>query len=168
MISMPLILKTEKNYNTKKNAYIELYNNNEKEINNKYDDLIVKQENDTKSKIQKVEEEYSERVKDLTTNLNDIQNNKIKYQIELAEIILNTYKMCKSNYFYKINLYNLMVYFYNDKDIFEKVVLKEINNSENKDKLKELILRKTELKTINFVYSYATSIYIIKYIDFYA
>ena len=35
-----------------------------------------------------------------------------------------------------------MIYFYNDKEIFEKVVLKEINNSQNKDKLHELILRK--------------------------
>ena len=35
-----------------------------------------------------------------------------------------------------------MIYFYNDKDIFDNVVLKEINNSENKDKLFELILKK--------------------------
>ena len=148
--NLPNILKTEKNYNTKKNSYIELYNNNEKEINNKYDDLIVKQENETKSKILKFEKECNERINDLITNLNDLQNNKIKYQIELAEIILNTYKMCKSNYFYKINLYNLMIYFYNDKDIFEKVVLEEINNSENKDKLYELILRKkNEFNNLN-------------------
>ena len=43
-------------------------NNNEKEINNKYDDLIVKEENKTKSKITKLEEECNERVKDLITN----------------------------------------------------------------------------------------------------
>jgi len=66
--SIPSILKTEKDYNTQKNSYIELNNNNEKEINNKYDDLIVKEENKTKSKITKLEEECNERVKDLITN----------------------------------------------------------------------------------------------------
>jgi len=148
--SIPSILKTEKDYNTQKNSYIELYNNKEKEINNKYDDLIVKEENETKKKIQKLEEECKEKVKELINNLNDVQNNKIKYQIELAEIILDTYKICKSNYYYKMNLYNLMIYFYNDKDIFEKVVVKEINNSQNKEKLYELILRKkNEFNNLN-------------------
>ena len=66
--SIPSILKTEKDYNTQKNSYIELNNNNEKEISNKYDDLIVKEENKTKSKITKLEEECNERVKDLITN----------------------------------------------------------------------------------------------------
>ena len=66
--SIPSILKTEKDYNTQKNSYIELNNNNEKEKSNKYDDLIVKEENKTKSKITKLEEECNERVKDLITN----------------------------------------------------------------------------------------------------
>ena len=148
--NIPSILKTEKDYNTQKNSYIELYNKNEKEINNKYDDLIVKEENKTKIKIQKLEEECKEKVKELKNNLNDVQNNKIQYQIELSEIILDTYKICKSNYYYKMNLYNLMIYFYNDKDIFEKVVLKEINNSQKKDKLYELKLRKkNEFNNLN-------------------
>ena len=124
----------EKEYNEELESIQNEYNNNIEKINDKYNKLIEQKNLDYEDKIKKLEKKFE-------TDL----NNKIKYQIEFVEIILNTYQACKSNYYYKMNLYNLMIYFYNDKDIYEKVILKEINNSKNKDKLYQLISEKKDI-----------------------
>ena len=144
-------LKSEKDFFNEKKNFEDKYIITKKEINDKYEDQIKKIKNECNNKLAKLENEYKNITQNLENDINILQN-KIKYQILFLEIILNTYEINKSNYYYKINFYNLMVYFYNDKNIFDNIILKEINNSENRDKLYNLIInKKNKINNINII-----------------
>ena len=145
------------------------YKNQINELKNNYDKSIIENKKINDNEIQKIKDEYKNKInvsqknyesnfkqldEDYNNNINNISkelkdfklNNYIN-QIKFGETIYNTYNIHKFNYYNIINMYNLMRIYYNNKEIYDKVVLKEINKKPNN---KDLLAFIEEKKTKKF------------------
>ena len=140
-------------------------------INNGYENDIKENEKSKNDEIKKIEEFYSCKIKEninkCNLNIEDLDReckeiiskvekqkddfiiNKNKAQIILGETIYNNYNTEKGNILYTKNMYNLMYIYYNNNQIFEKIILKTINNWKNE--YRQSIIAKKDNKLKNFI-----------------
>ena len=155
------------------------YKNNLEQIKNKYkesEELI----NQVKEKYKKIKDdckkqydsdlneiniEYKNEIEKRQKEIEKIKDN-YENQIKLGEIIFNTYKECKFNYFNAKNIYNLMTSYYKNKKIYENIIIKYIYNKNDKDLI---LLTQQKAKTTfeNFVGNYENK-FILKNIKYFS
>ena len=111
-------------------------NDNEiQKIKDEYENKINESKKNYDSNIKQLDENYNNNINNISKELKDFKLNNYINQIKFGETIYNTYNLHKSNYYNIINMYNLMRFYYNNKEIYDKIVLKEINKSNDKDLL---------------------------------
>ena len=87
-----------------------------KGVQNKYD-----------SDIKELNQNYQKSLENIEKSKDDFIVNIYENQIKLGETIYNTFKLHKANYFNVKNMYNLMINYYNNEEIYNNIVLKIIN-----------------------------------------
>ena len=125
----------------------ETENNN---INNKYKLMYDKEIVMNRSKIKELNIIYNK-------NKENIKNNKkmdnILSIVKLIEIIVNTYNLCNNNYFYCININNIINKYKNTNIFFENGTCYDIINKENY-KYKDCKNINVELEKFNIIEEY--------------
>ena len=153
------------------------YKNKLEKIKNKYkkNEELIKQEKEKYKKIKddikqkydadlnEINIEYKNEIEKRQKEIEKIKDN-YENQIKIGKIIFNSYKECKFNYFNAKNMYNLITNYYKNKNIYENIIIKYLNNRNDKD-LSLLIKQKAETTFENFIDN-NKNIYILKNIKF--
>ena len=115
------------------------YEKENNKINNKYK-LKEKKENKIyEYKIDEIDKKYNERINDLNYDLKTINLININ---KINKLVYNTYKSYNDNYYNCVNINNILLSYYKNEDINNKIIKTILSN--NYDEKLKIILRKRE------------------------
>ena len=117
----------------------EKYEKKINEINNKYKLKNNKENIVYEFKIKKLDKEYNEKIKNFKSDIKIEDMTNLK---KINEIVYNTYKVCNDNYYNSVNINNILLSYYKNEYIKNKIMKRILNN--NYEKLLKIILKKRE------------------------
>ena len=117
----------------------EKYEKKINEINNKYKLKNNKENIVYEFKIEKLDKEYNEKIKNFKYDIKIEDMTNLK---KINEIVYNTYNVCNDNYYNSVNINNILLSYYKNEYIKNKIMKRILNN--NYEEILKIILKKRE------------------------
>ena len=117
----------------------EKYEKKINEINNKYKLKNNKENIVYEFKIETLDKEYNEKIKNFKYDIKIEDMTNLK---KINEIVYNTYNVCNDNYYNSVNINNILLSYYKNEYIKNKIMKRILNN--NYEEILKIILKKRE------------------------